>query len=513
MSRDGRERTDPDAAKRDRNARRAARHVRRSPIGARFGPMTRRALTAGAVAMAAAALLCTAVAAVSDQRAVGPFAGTAAAATALTLLLRRSWVGRAMPTPTGRDGLMAAGLTWIATSLFAGVPLLLSDATPRVAQAIFEGTSGITTTGATAIADVDGQAHAVLLWRSLSHWIGGIGIVVLLVAVAPAAGGAARRVLLGETSRATEETVAPQMRDTARITAQLYLAATAIFLVVLLLVGLTPWEALNHAMSMVASGGFSTRTASAGGFDSPQVEIAMFVLMVAAGVSYVVWWRLVLRRGLGHHGAELRAYLLFILAIGVLLAIAAHGGHAPRSALDGLFTSASIVTGTGFTTADPDTWGEEARLLVLIAIASGGMVGSTTGGFKVRRWLTVVGGVRAEVQRQIAPQRIVVVRIGGKPVSEDTVRAAFGFMAVAFLALLGGAALLAANGFDLLSAFSGSAASLFNVGPGLGSLGGTETYADVPDSGLLGLSFLMVLGRLELFTVLALFTRGLWRAR
>jgi trk system potassium uptake protein TrkH len=494
--------------------RRTGRQRRRSaPIGSRFGPLTRRALTAGMVAMTAAGAICTATAVVGDGEAVGAFAITTGVALLAALLLRRTWAKRAMPTPTGRDGLMAAGLTWVVTSLFAAVPLLLSDATPRLAQAIFEGTSGITTTGATAIADVDGQAHAVLLWRSLTHWIGGIGIVVLLVAIAPAAGGAARRVLLGETSRATEETVAPQMRETARITAQLYLAATSIALLVLLAVGLTPWEAVNHAMSIVSSGGFSTRTASAGGFDSPPVEVAMLVLMIAAGVSYVVWWRLVLRRGLGQHAAELRAYLLFLVAMGVLLTVAATGKDAPHSVLAGLFTSASLVTGTGFTTQDPDTWGEEARLIVLIAMVSGGMVGSTTGGFKVRRWMTLFGGVRAEIQRQIAPQRIVVVRIGGKPVNEDTVRAAYGFMAVAFIALVGGAALLAANGFDLLSAFSGAAACLFNVGPALGELGGVESYAEVPDSGLLGLSFLMLLGRLELFTVLALFTRGLWRAR
>ena len=496
---------------RDARAGRVAR--RRSPFASRFGPLTRRALTAGAVAMTAAGAICTLTALVGDGEAVEPFAITTAVAAIAAFLLQRTWARRPMPTPTGRDGLMAAGLTWLATSLYAAVPLLLSDATPRVAQAIFEGTSGITTTGATAIADVDGQAHAVLLWRSLTHWIGGIGIVVLLVAIAPAAGGAARRVLLGEVSRATEETVAPQMRETARITALLYLTATAAALVVLYAVGLTPWEALNHAMSIVASGGFSTRTASAGGFDSPPVEVAMMALMVAAGVSYVVWWRLVLRRGLGQHGAELRAYLLFLLAVGILLTLAATGKDAPRSVLAGLFTSASVVTGTGFTTQDPDTWGEEARLIVLVAMMSGGMVGSTTGGFKVRRWMTLFGGVRAEIQRQIAPQRIVVVRIGGKAISEDAVRAAFGFMAVAGVALVGGTALLAADGLDLLSSFSGAVACLFNVGPALGSLGGAESYAEVPDSGLLGLSFLMLLGRLELFTVLALFTRGLWRAR
>lgn len=490
---------------------RSRRH--RFPIGARFGPLTRRAMTGAAVAMTAAALACTVTAAVSDGRAVGPFAFTAGLAALLTLLLYRTWARRPMPSPTGRDGLMAAGLTWVATSLFAALPLLLSDATPRLAAAIFEGTSGITTTGATAIADVDGLPYAVLLWRSLTHWIGGIGIVVLLVAVAPAAGGAARRVLLGETSRAVEETVAPQLRDTARITAKLYLVATGIILVLLLAVGLSPWEALNHAMSMVATGGFSTRTESAGAFDSPPVEIVMTLIMLAAGVSYVVWWRLVLRKGLGTHGPELRAYFGFLLAIAVLLAFSAADTGIELPVLTGVFTSASLVTGTGFTSADPDAWGETTRLIVLVAMASGACVGSTTGGFKVRRWMVLFGGVRAEVQRQIAPQRIVVVRVGRKPVTDDAVRAAFGFLAVAIIALTLGTALLAINDYDLLTSFSGSAASLFNVGPALGELGGLESYAGMSDSGLLGLSFLMLLGRLELFTILALFTRGLWRAR
>jgi trk system potassium uptake protein TrkH len=485
----------------------------RFPIGARFGPLTRRAMTGAAVAMTAAAVASTVTAVVSDGRAVGPFALTAALAALISVLLYRTWAGRAMPSPTGRDGLMAAGLTWVATSLFAALPLLLSDATPTLAAAIFEGTSGITTTGATAIADVDGLPHAVLLWRSLTHWIGGIGIVVLLVAVAPAAGGAARRVLLGETSRAVEETVAPQMRDTARITAKLYLVATGIILVMLLAVGISPWEALNHAMSMVATGGFSTRTESAGAFDSPPVEAAMTVIMLAAGVSYVVWWRLVLRKGLGTHGPELRAYFGFLFVVGLFLALSAADAGIPLPLLTGVFTSASLITGTGFTSADPDAWGETTRLIVLVAMASGACVGSTTGGFKVRRWMVLFGGVRAEVQRQIAPQRIVVVRVGRKPVTDDAVRAAFGFLAVAIIALTLGTALLSLNGYDLLSSFSGSAASLFNVGPALGALGGMESYAGMPDSGLVGLSFLMLLGRLELFTILALFTRGLWRAR
>lgn len=485
----------------------------RFPIGARFGPLTRRAMTGAAVAMTAAALACTFTAVVSDGRAVGPFALTAGVAALLALLLTRTWSGRTMPSPTGRDGLMAAGLTWVATSLFAALPLLLSDATPRLAAAIFEGTSGITTTGASAIADVDGLPHAVLLWRSLTHWIGGIGIVVLLVAVAPAAGGAARRVLLGETSRAVEETVAPQMRDTARITAKLYLAATMIAVTVLLAVGLSPWEALNHAMSIVATGGFSTRTASAGAYGSPTVEVALTLMMLAAGVSYVVWWRLVLRKGIGEHGPELRAYFGFLLVVGLLLAWGAADAGIKQPVVTGAFTAASLVTGTGFTSADPDAWGETVRLIVLVAMASGACVGSTTGGFKVRRWMVLFGGVRAEIQRQIAPQRIVVVRVGRKPVTDDAVRAAFGFLAVAIIALTLGTALLSLNGFDLLSSFSGSAASLFNVGPALGQLGGVESYAEMSDSGLLGLSFLMLLGRLELFTILALFTRGLWRAR
>ncbi|WP_026909381.1 TrkH family potassium uptake protein [Patulibacter minatonensis] len=482
-------------------------------LNKRIGPLTRRALTAGSIALAVAALVCTITAAVSDQRAIGAFGAATGLATVLALLLRRTWVGRPMPAPTGRDGLMAAGLTWVAASLFAAIPLLLSGSFPRVADAIFEGTSGITTTGATALVDVDHQPHAVLLWRSLTHWIGGIGIVVLLVAIAPAAGGAARRVLLGESSRAAEETVAPQMRDTARITALIYLTVTGIALIALLLVGLSPWEAVNHAMSVASTGGFSTRTASAGGFESTPVEVALTVLMLASGVSYVIWWRLVTGRGLGIHAVELRSYVLFVIGIGILLAIGARGSEAPGNVFDGIFTAASITTGTGFTTADPDLWGEEARLLVLLATASGAMVGSTTGGFKVRRWLTIFGGIRAEIQRQIAPQRIVVVRIGKKPVTDDAVRAAFGFMAVAFVAMTLGTALLAACGFDLLSAFSGSLACLFNVGPALGQLGGLESYSEVPDGGLLGLSFLMLLGRLELFTILALFTRGLWRAR
>lgn len=485
----------------------------RFPIGARFGPLTRRAMTGAAAAMTAAALACTFAAVVSDQRAIGPFAVTAGVAALLSLLLYRTWAGRSMLSPTGRDGLMAAGLTWVATSLLAALPLLLSDATPQLAAAIFEGTSGITTTGASVLADVDSQPHAVLLWRSLTHWIGGIGIVVLLVAVAPAAGGAARRVLLGETSRAVEETVAPQMRDTARITAKLYLAATAIALTVLLVVGLSPWEALNHAMSMVATGGFSTRTASAAAYDSPPIEIAMTLLMLAAGVSYVVWWRLVLRKGLGTHGPELRAYVGFLFVVGLFLALSAADAGIETPVLTGIFTSASLVTGTGFTSADPDGWGETTRLIVLVAMASGACVGSTTGGFKVRRWMVLFGGVRAEIQRQIAPQRIVVVRVGRKPITDDAVRAAFGFLAVAIIALTLGTALLSLNGYDLLSSFSGSVACLFNVGPALGAFGGLESYAGMSDSGLLGLSFLMLLGRLELFTILALFTRGLWRAR
>lgn len=472
-------------------------------------------VSAGVVgACGLAMLVCAAYALAIDDGTVGTFGISGlglVAAAGLSIALARRF--RQLPLRT-RDTFLAVTLAWLAGTTAGAIPFMLEGSLPRFVDALFESMSGFTTTGATLLDDVDGQPRTILLWRSLTQWLGGVGIVVLVVAIAPAAGLATQRVFHAETSGVTAERLTPRIAETAKIIWGLYLTLTAVGFLAYMLVGMDAFDAINHVMTSVASGGFSTHTASLAYFDSVGVELVAIVLMIATGVNYAFYWRILRGRGLWPQASEVRAYLLIIAASIAVITLSLYLGDHPggwRPLRDAAFSVSSLITTTGYTTADFDIWNDFARAHLLLLMVIGGCAGSTAGGVKVIRVQLLAKTVTQELSRQIRPRAVFVLRTRGKVFSEDVRRSVLGFFVVFVAVALFGTMTMLACGLDLLTSVTSVAATLTLVGPGLGQVGASENFQVVPEAGRAVLTFLMLAGRLEVFTVLVLLTPAFWR--
>lgn len=471
----------------------------------------------GAVlAVGLAFVLCFAVAATGGDGATVAFGlpalVTVPAGLLAVLSARRL---RAMPL-RARDGFLAVTLAWLAAAVVGTAPLLLAGTFDRPVDAFFESMSGITTTGASLLDRVEAEPDAILLWRSLSQWLGGVGIVVLVVAIAPATGLAGQRVFYAEMSGFARERLTPRIAETAKIIWAIYLGLTTLCVVGFALAGMGVFDALNHGLTTIATGGFSTRTASLAAFDSVPVELVAIAGMAASGVNFAFYWRALRGRdSLWPQLAEIRAYLLIlagsiaVVTVSLLVSSETVGGW--QALRDSAFTVTSIVTTTGFTTADFDEWDDFARMLMVLLMFVGACAGSTAGGMKVIRVLLLFKTAAQEVQRQLQPKAVQVLRVRGRVYSEDVRRGVLGFFYIYVVVFLVATLVMAALGLDVVTATSSAVASLNIIGPGLGEVGATENYGAIPDAGLWFLSFLMLAGRLEVFTVLVLLTPAFWR--
>ena len=422
---------------------------------------------------------------------------------------------RSMPL-RARDGFAAVTVAWIVAAAAGAVPFLLHGTFAQPVDAFFESMSGFTTTGATLLDRIEDEPDAVLLWRSLTQWLGGVGIVVLVVAIAPATGLATQRVFYAETSGITAERLTPRIADTAKIIWGIYLTLTALGFGAYWLAGMTPWDAINHIFTSVATGGFSTRTASIGGFESLPIELVAITFMVAGGINFGFYWTALRgRERLWPQAAEVRAYLLILLGASTVvtasLLLADEGAGVGGSIRASAFSVVTVVTGTGYTTADFDEWPAFTRLTLLGLMFVGGCAGSTAGGMKVIRIMLLGKAAVQEVQRQLQPKAMQVLRVRGRVFSEEVRRGVFAFLAIYLAVFFVGTLVMATFGLDPVTAASSVAATLNVVGPGLGDVGASENFTAVPDGGRWVLSALMLVGRLEVFTVLVLLTPAFWR--
>lgn len=449
-----------------------------------------------------------------DGDAALAFAIPSAAGIPLALAaLRSATLLRAIPLRP-RDGFFAVTMAWVIAAAFGMAPFLLYGTFDRPVDAFFESMSGFTTTGATLLDDIEGQPDAILLWRSMSQWLGGVGIVVLVVAIAPAT-GLAMKLFAAETSRLTDR-LTPRIADTAKIIWGIYLVLTGAALVAYVLVGMGGFDALNHAMTTVATGGFSTKNASMAAFDSTAVELVAIVFMLAGGVNFAFYWRAIRGRDIWPQAAEVRAYLLIVggatLALTATLLAAEHETRGFWVELrDAAFSATSIMTSTGYTTADFDAWNDAARWILIMLMFVGGCAGSTSGGMKVIRIMLLAKTGSQEVQRQLRPRAVQVLRTRRRVFGEDIRRAVLGLFLL-YMALTAATTFaLLVFGLDLLSAATGAASAVNIVGPAFGELGAADNYTALPDAGRWLLSFVMLAGRLEIFTVLVLLTPAFWR--
>jgi trk system potassium uptake protein TrkH len=415
-----------------------------------------------------------------------------------------------------REGLLLVVTAWLCLAFFGGLPFVFSPYFTTFTDAFFEAASGFTTTGATVLSDVEVLSEPVQLWRHFSHWLGGMGIVVLGVAVLPLVGHGGMHLYRAEFSGARSEKLKPRITETAAALWKIYFAFTVVLCLALMGAGMSFFDALCHTFSTLGTGGFSTRTASIAAFDSPLIEYLIIAFMLLAGVSFIQHYRLLVewRPGRFFRDVEVRGYVLLVLAATavVSLVLAVQMGYGTERALrTGLFQVASIVTTTGFVTADFELWHPLAQLTLLALMFVGGCTGSTAGGLKVSRLALLARVVDREFKRMVERRGVFSVRLGGEVIPESTIQSLLNLVYLAFVVNFASCLALAAMGVDVLTAISAVAASMFNVGPGLGHVGPSEHYGHLPALAKWVLAADMIAGRLEFYTVLVILTPPFWR--
>ena len=446
-----------------------------------------------------------------------PFASSVGAGLVLAALLILP-LRRTEHSLDHRSAFIAVTASWVSACVLGAAPLFQHpDLGLSAVDALFESVSGFSTTGGTVLSGLDGLARSVLLWRSLMQWLGGMGMVLLGIAVLPLLGLGGMQLFKAEAPGPTKDKITPRIAETARILWILYLGLTVANATLLYFGGLTPFDAVCHAMTTVATGGFSTHDASFGYWDSGYVHLVTTVFMLLGGMSFAILHR-ALTQGVqwGEH-PELRLYLAIFALAAVVLAVdlrfsqADSYGTAAAAIEHGAFQAASILTSTGFTTRDFGLWPPLSHAVLLALFFVGGMAGSTSGGVKVIRVLIMMRLAFSQFFSLVHPRGVGAIKLAGRPVDASIVLGVLGFIAMWMLLLLLGTAALAYLGSDVFTSFSAAAVMLGNIGPGLGGVGPSHTYAPFPPAAKLVMCGLMLLGRLEIYTALVILTPSFWR--
>ena len=414
--------------------------------------------------------------------------------------------------PRAADAIVAVGAAWVAVGIFGALPLWLSGALPSFTDAVFESVSGFTTTGATVFADVERLPRAINLWRCETHWLGGMGVIALVVALVPMLGIGGFRLMSAESTGPEKGRLTARITDTAKVLWMLYVGLTALQAVLLRLCGMGWTDAVCHAFSTLGTGGFSTRNASLAAFGSPAAEWVCTAFMLAASINFGIYYRIVAHRGEGVRSAtEPRMFLAIasgaVLLVALSLSSGPGGEPVGRAIRLAAFQVASIISTTGFATADYDGWNPAAKAVLFALLLCGGCSGSTAGGVKVVRWTVLAKQAGCELRRLVHPRGVYVVRIDGMPVRDGLV-AGVGAFLLAYMALCGVTALAgAAGGLHPWEAISASLSMVGNIGPAFGSLGPVGNYGSLPAALKWWYCFAMLAGRLEIYTMLLLVAR------
>lgn len=422
---------------------------------------------------------------------------------------------------TSREGFAIVTFAWAATAVFGALPYLLTGVLGSPVAAFFEAMSGFTTTGATVFTEIESLPHGILVWRSLTHWLGGMGIIVLVIAVLPYLGVGGMQLFKAEVPGPTPERLQPRIAQTAKLLWLVYVGLTAAQTALYMLGGMSAFDAVNHAFATLATGGFSTKNASIAAFDSSYIHYVTILFMYLAGVNFSLHFRAATGRW-GYGGDQEWRFFTWVV-VSAAVAITAVNLNAGTYAMslsgvqtavrDGLFQAVSIVTTTGFVSADYELWVPGAQAVLLALFFVGGMAGSTGGGIKAVRVLLLLKATGNEIRKHLHPKAVLLTRVGTKPVGEDTLANIVGFVMLYLLLCLAGATVLAFMGLDLLTSIGASIATMGNVGPGFGLVGATDSYGWMSSPQLGVLSFLMLVGRLEVYTVLVLFHKETWKRR
>ncbi|WP_372642068.1 TrkH family potassium uptake protein [Ancylomarina sp.] len=412
-----------------------------------------------------------------------------------------------------KEAYILASLAWIIMGVAGSLPFWLSHTTNSFIDALFESISGFTTTGSSILTDIEAAPKAVLYWRSLTHWIGGMGIIVLTVAIFPSLRIASYRLFSSESSGIDSSKLKPKTSSMAKRLWGIYIGLTAVMTIILMLGGVNFYESICHAFASIATGGFSTKNASAG-FYTPFVQYVMMFFMLVSGINFALHYGLIKGRFKDLiNNIELKTYLGIIFIVGTCISLMLYfelGLPFEQAFRDSFFQVISVITATGFASADYLEWNQVSWLLIFLLMFVGACVGSTGGGIKVIRHVIAVKVIFRLFLQQIHPNRVKSIQINKKTIDEKKVHSIVTFIFIyLFIFFIGGMCLLA-TGLDPASAFSASITSMGGIGPGLGTVGPASNFAHLSDVAKIVLPILMIIGRLEVLSFLVIFSPSFW---
>jgi trk system potassium uptake protein len=430
---------------------------------------------------------------------------------AFIILLTRN----ARPDIGRREGYIIVSAVWVVFSLFGSLPYVISGAIPNFTNAFFETMSGFTTTGSTILNDIEALPRGILFWRSISQWLGGMGIIVLSLALLPVFGIGGMQLFMAEVPGPTPDRINPRIRQTAKTLWGIYLIFTATEMVLLWVFGMELYDAVCHSFTTMATGGFSTKQASIAHWSSPAIHYIIIIFMFLAGTNFALSY-LAIKGKLSRvlKDEELRYYGIFVIGftllifIGLLITTQMNAENAFR---DSLFQVVAIITTTGYGTADYLTWPPVLTMVIFALFFFGGSAGSTGGGIKIMRIVLLLKNSYYELRRMVHPHAVIPVKFNNHSVDSKIITNVLAFFMFYFAIFAASTVIFSIIEPDMESAMGAVATSLGNIGPGLGNVGPAETFAHIKPVGKWFLSFLMLLGRLELFTVLVLFTPSFWK--
>lgn len=402
------------------------------------------------------------------------------------------------------DVFMTVTVAWVALAIVGAVPYLATGRLTAVDQALFESISGFTTTGATVLRPIADTSQGLLMYRAITQWIGGMGVIVLVIAVLPTVGAGAMSLLQAEAPGPAGERLTPRVRHTARSLWLVYVGFTVAVVGAYLLAGMSLYDAWAHSFTTVSTGGFSPHNASIAHFDSAAVEWIAIVAMLLAGGSFALYYRALRGRpGPLLRSLEFRTYLVVVTAAtAVAYLFAGDGLTGGDHVRDSLFSIVAVISTTGYVTADFGQWKQVVQSVILVLLPLGAMAGSTAGGIKFVRLLAVASWAHRSALQQLHPRLVRPVRVGGQRIDEQVAGRIVGFLILALAIIAGGALLISLSGPDLVTAFSASGSAFGNVGPGLGGVGPTEDYLSLPWFARAVTMLQMLLGRLEIYPVI-----------
>ncbi|NLD20125.1 MAG: TrkH family potassium uptake protein [Clostridiales bacterium] len=414
-----------------------------------------------------------------------------------------------------RDGFLIVTLCWFVATLLGSLPFVFTESIPNFIDAFFESCSGFSTTGSSILEDVEALPRGILFWRSFTHWLGGMGILVFAIALMPSLGISGQNIAISETTGPSLDKASPKMSDAAKALYTIYIFFTILETILLIFGGMNLYDALIHTFGTVGTGGFSSYNTSIAHFDSIYIQVVITVFMVLCGINFNLYFMTAKRRiGDLLGNLELKYYLGITLGVSVFISVMLYITNncftVRESITDAFFQTASIMTTTGYATADYETWPTACQILILLLMFIGGCSSSTSGGIKVIRIIVLLKLVRRGIATRLHPNVIENVKLGDKNIPGDTVSAIANHMFLYIVMVFAGTFIVAFENEDLLTCFSSVITCLGNIGPGFGAVGPTENFADFSDLSKTLLSVYMIAGRLELYTLFIMLMPRFW---